>query len=56
MLLQGILSLISFKRAQQKDFRTGRICTTMSSFFLLVKQKPLLEKLAKTKELLFDVF
>ena len=56
MFLQGILSLISLKHAQQKDFHTGPICTTMSSFFLACKTKPLSDKLEKAKELLSAVF
>ena len=36
MILQEILSLISgFKRVHQKDFHTGRICTTISSFIYI---------------------
>ena len=58
MILEGILSLInSFKRVHQKDFHTGWICTAMSSFFpFFLKQRPLFEKLEKTKEVLFAVF
>ena len=49
MFLQGILSLISFKRSQQKDFHTGRICTTMSSFFLACKIKTVIWQIRKNK-------
>ena len=49
MFLQWILSLISFKRAQQKDFHTGPICTTMSSFFLACKTKTVIWQIRKNK-------
>ena len=40
MILQGIVSLISgFKRVHQKDFHTGRICTTMCSLYSLFENK-----------------
>ena len=58
MILQEILLLISgFKRVQQKDFHIGRICTTMSSFFLCCKTKTVIWQIRKkTKELLFIAF
>ena len=51
MILQEILLLISgFKRVQQKDFHIGRICTTMSSFFLCWKTKTVIWQIRKKQK------
>ena len=50
MILQGILSLISgFKRIDQKDFHTGRICTAVSPFSLCCKRKTVIWQIRKYK-------
>ena len=50
MILQEILFLISgFKRVQQKDFYTGRICTTMSSLFPCCKTKTVIWQIRRNK-------
>ena len=50
MILQGILSLINgFKRIDQKDFHTGRICTAVSPFSLCCKRKTVIWQIRKYK-------